>query len=175
MKIGRNMGKDRLKNLLLNADLYCGVFLLLSVLVITSLQVILRYVFSFPLPWPEEVTTNMLVWITFLGGSIVTRREEHIKVAYFVQFLPKRALGWLFLLLDILIACFLIAILVGCFPVFKKLRLILLPATQISINWVFASVPISASIMLLYYLSAIWDQLRRLVRGEEVPLEHRLH
>jgi TRAP-type C4-dicarboxylate transport system permease small subunit len=169
------MRKDHLKDLMLNADLYCGALLLLSVLIITSLQVIVRYVFSSPLPWPEEVTTNMLVWITFLGGSIVTRREEHIKVSYFVEFLPKRILGWLFLLLDILIACFLIAIIVGSFTVFKKLRLILLPATQVSINWVFAAVPISAFIMLIYYLASIWKQIKCIARGEELPVAHRFH
>ncbi len=169
------MNRDQLKALLLNADLCCGVLLLLSVLIIISVQVILRYVFSSPLSWPEEVTTHALVWITFLGGSIVTRREEHIKVTFFVEFLPKKILGWLFLILDILIVCFLIAILIGCVTVFKKLRLMLLPATQISMNWVFASVPICALIMLLYYLSSIWKQFRCLIRGEEVPIDHRLH
>ena len=169
------MNRDQLKALLLRTDLYCAVFLLLSVLIITSVQVILRYVFSSPLSWPEEIATHALVWITFLGGSIVTRREEHIKVTFFVEFLPKKFLGWLFLILDILIACFLIAILIGCIPVFKKLRLLLLPATQISMNWVFAAVPICALIMLLYYLSSMWKQFRRLIRGEEVPIDHRFH
>jgi TRAP-type C4-dicarboxylate transport system permease small subunit len=169
------MNKERFKYLQKNGDLYCSVLLLISVLVITSVQVILRYVFAAPLPWAEEVTTNMLVWITFLGGSIVTRREEHIKVTYFVEFLPKRVLMWLFLILDILIAIFLVAILVGCVSVFKKLRLMLLPATQISMNWVFASVPISAAIMLIYYGFSIQRQIGRLYRGEEVPIEHRLH
>jgi TRAP-type C4-dicarboxylate transport system permease small subunit len=146
-----------------------------SILFVTSLQVILRYVFSAPLPWGEEVTTNLLVWITFLGGGIVTRREAHIKVTYFVEFLPERALGWLFLVMDILIVCFLLAILVGCFPVLMKLRQMLLPALQISMNWVFASVPISAAIMLVYYFFSIKEQLRRLLKGEAVLLDHRFH
>jgi len=169
------MKKRRLKEILLHADLYCGAFLMAAVLTIISFQVILRYFFSSPLPWPEEVTTSLLVWITFLGGSIVTRREEHIKVTYFVEFLPKRVLIWIFLFLDILIIFFLTAILIGCVPVFQKLRLILLPATEISINWVFASVPISAFMMLIYYVSSAWTQVQHILRGTEVPLAHRFH
>jgi TRAP-type C4-dicarboxylate transport system permease small subunit len=156
-------------------DLILSVLLLVSILVITSVQVILRYVFSAPLAWGEEVTTNMLVWITFLGGSIVTRREAHIKVTFFVEFLPKRVLVWLFLMLDILIACFLVAILIGCVPVFNKLKLMLLPALQISMNWVFLSVPLSAAIMLVYYFFSIKTQIRLLIRGEDIPLTHRFH
>ena len=169
------MIRKRLMHVLKNGDLYCSIFLLVTILALTSFQVILRYVFSAPLPWGEEVTTHLLVWITFLGGSIVTRREEHIKVTFFVEYLPQRVLVWLFLVFDILIAGFLIAILVGCISVLQKLKLMLLPALQISMNWVFASVPLSAAIMLIYYGVSIYHQIRRLVRGEDVPLAHRFH
>lgn len=158
-----------------NGDLYCSVFLLVTILTLTSIQVILRYVFSAPLPWGEEVTTHLLVWITFLGGAVVTRREEHIKVTFFVEWCPKKFLVWLFLIMDLMIVGFLVAILIGCIPVFQKLRLMLLPALQISMNWVFASVPISAAIMLLYYGHSIYKQVGSIIRGEEVPLTHRFH
>lgn len=158
-----------------NSDLYLCIFMVLFVLFIISFQVVCRYVFASPLPWPDEVCTNMLVWITFLGACVVTRREQNIKITFFVERLPRRWQGWLFLFLDVLIGIFLFCILLGSVSVFKKLGDILLPVTQISLNWVFLAVPVSACIMLIHLIPSVCRDFMRLVRGEEVLLSRRLH
>ncbi len=59
-----------------------------AVLVIT--QVTLRYVFSAPSPVTEELARLSLIWLTFLGAAVVTRRREMLRVTYFVDKLPRR-------------------------------------------------------------------------------------
>ena len=43
-------------------------------------NVVLRYVFHSPLAWAEELTMYAMVWIVFVGGSIVVRTRGHIAV-----------------------------------------------------------------------------------------------
>lgn len=43
-------------------------------------NVILRYVFLEPLSWAEELTMYLMVWIVFVGGSIVVRTRGHVAV-----------------------------------------------------------------------------------------------
>jgi TRAP-type transport system small permease protein len=58
-----------------------------AVLVIT--QVTLRYVFSAPSPFTEELARLSLIWLTFIGAAVVTRRREMLRVTYFVERLPR--------------------------------------------------------------------------------------
>ena len=74
---------SKLKAFFSELDLYIGIILISTAILTTGLQVVLRYVFNRPLPWPEELCVISLVWITFLGGSLVTRRNKHLTVGVF--------------------------------------------------------------------------------------------
>ncbi|MDD3427877.1 MAG: TRAP transporter small permease subunit [Caldisericia bacterium] len=52
-------------------------FILISNIV---LQVILRYFFGKPLPWGEELSRFLLVWIVFLGAIILDWEEKNLSV-----------------------------------------------------------------------------------------------
>lgn len=43
-------------------------------------NVVLRYVFRMPLPWAEEVSIYLIVWIVFVGGSVAVRTRGHIAI-----------------------------------------------------------------------------------------------
>ena len=49
------------------------------------LQVISRYCFGNPLPWPEEVTMFLMAWMSFLGASVALRQWGHIGVDFFLN------------------------------------------------------------------------------------------
>src|SRR5262245_26388634 len=69
-------------------DRCIDVILVLSMAIIVvalALQVMLRYFFHAPLPWPEELSQFLLVWISFLGMYAAIRRNQHIKI----EWLPK--------------------------------------------------------------------------------------
>lgn len=54
-------------------------------------NVVLRYVFRSPLAWAEELTMYTMVWIVFVGGSIVVRTRGHIAVDVLPLLLPRAA------------------------------------------------------------------------------------
>ena len=55
---------------------------------ITIVQVVTRYGFNHPLTWPEELCTLLLVWMTFVGASLLLKKEQHIEIDFFTKLLP---------------------------------------------------------------------------------------
>jgi len=62
---------------------------------VVIVQVALRYVFNHPLVWTDEAASYFLVWISFLGLTLASRKRIHIGISFIVDRLPaavRRAL-----------------------------------------------------------------------------------
>ncbi len=59
--------------------------LLACAVVLMSLQVVLRFVFSEPQPWAEEINRYCFVWATFLGAAIAVAKGTHIRVTVLID------------------------------------------------------------------------------------------
>ncbi|WP_394704389.1 TRAP transporter small permease [uncultured Cohaesibacter sp.] len=71
--------------------------MLSMVVVVTLLQIVLRYLFNAPLIWSEEFVRFVTVWMTFIGAVVVCYDGRHLNVDVFLQKAPaplKRALHW---------------------------------------------------------------------------------
>jgi len=55
---------------------------------IVFLQFFTRYVLNDSLAWTEEIARYGLMWIVFIGGAMVTRRNSHIAVELLANILP---------------------------------------------------------------------------------------
>ena len=65
--------------------IFCGAL----VLILMS-QVILRYVFSDPLFWAEEISVQILVFITLIGMSLLLKSGDMIAIDIIFGALPKK-------------------------------------------------------------------------------------
>ena len=79
------------KNFLKNIDSHVAVIALSGIILLTGTNVIFRYVFSKPIPWTEEVTLLLFVWLIFLGMATAMKSDTHIGVDYFVEKLSGKA------------------------------------------------------------------------------------
>jgi TRAP-type C4-dicarboxylate transport system permease small subunit len=60
--------------------------------VVVNLGVFSRYLFLAPFVWTEELALFLLVWMVFLAGSLTIRRWENVRVTYFIEKLPHKAM-----------------------------------------------------------------------------------
>ena len=54
------------------------VVMLIAMVIITGMQIVFRVFFT-ALSWSEEATRYLLVWSTFIGGSVVYKAAGHIR------------------------------------------------------------------------------------------------
>ena len=58
--------------------------------IMTFIEVIARFVFSYSFYWAKEYIIFFIIWSTFLGASQVLKKSRHIRLSVFVDLLPKR-------------------------------------------------------------------------------------
>ncbi|MGE5146393.1 MAG: TRAP transporter small permease [Candidatus Eiseniibacteriota bacterium] len=51
-----------------------------ALVLMTALQVVLRFVFAAPLSWIEEVSVLLMSWTTWAGAAVLWLRQAHITV-----------------------------------------------------------------------------------------------
>lgn len=79
------------------SNVFEGLCILLmgAEVVVVGLSVFFRYVLKRPIPGSEEIATLILVWLTFMGGAVATRRKAHLSVNVFARVLPVRVQAWM--------------------------------------------------------------------------------
>jgi len=65
------------------------LFAIILVMTIAGfLQVATRYLLSTPLPWSEELTRYLFVWLTFFGSAAAVKKKAHINMELMLDKLP---------------------------------------------------------------------------------------
>ena len=137
------------------------VALLMTVMVATILlQVFCRFVLGNPLSWSEELARYAFVWITFLGAAVAYRHGGHIVVETVVTLLPRRLQAVLAWVVDALAVVALLVLLVQGFRIVEVNSNVEATMLEIPMSWVYASVPVSAAIMLAYQVERTVRRLR---------------
>lgn len=72
-----------------------------SLAFIVFLQFFTRYVLNDSLAWTEEIARYGLMWITFVGGAIIVRKNSHIAVEVLLNFSPPAAQRALIAVIDL--------------------------------------------------------------------------
>lgn len=71
-------------------DFFCAAAILTTALVL-FVNVTLRYLFSASTSWAEEFIKYLMIWITFVGGSICVRQGAHIRMDFLLGKLSESA------------------------------------------------------------------------------------
>lgn len=73
------------------AMIFFAMFCLVSMVLITFTNVILRYVFNTGLQWGEETTLVLVIWFTFIAMAMGVKLSLHISISI----LPPNLPAWL--------------------------------------------------------------------------------
>ncbi len=143
-------------------DWFIGL-ITVAVVLILFVGVILRYVFSSPLFWAEEVTVLGLIWMTFIGGAILVRQDKNVTITAVYDLLPPRARRFMRLLSDSLVLLMVGVMVYLSWALTKRLAFSTTPAIRLSESW-FGYAMIFGFALMFYYQA---QRVIALFRGRE--------
>lgn len=71
-----------------------GAVLFLIIFACFLLQIVARYVFSWPIGWPDEVITILFVWVVMWGAAFMVPLDRQIRFDLLHEALPRRVGRW---------------------------------------------------------------------------------
>ncbi|WP_412777233.1 TRAP transporter small permease [Thalassospira lucentensis] len=159
---------EKLSTTIANLTSIAARLMLASVAVVLFVQVVLRFGFNFSLPWPEEASRFLMIWVVMLGGSLLVRDEQLVCVDFFDAFWPRRWLGYRNAFFRLLLAGLLAVLLVKGFDsaIFGLRRTS--AALNLSWFWIYLAVPVGAALMLFHMVVLA---LRDIIRGPDEEQE----
>lgn len=134
---------------------FLGVILTLM-LMITFIQVVLRYVFNSPLIWAEEVTLVMLVWFGYLIIAILVKEDNHISLEVFYLKLNRNLRKILDVVKHVLLLGFSILMVYFSVEMVINAQGKYLPASQINRAMLYIPLAVSGILIVLYTSSHLF-------------------
>ena len=143
--------KNALFKLINNLENYLCQFLLVTFVVLLFLQIVLRNIFSYSIPWGDELATYAFVWFAYLGAAYATKMAAHNRVTFQFKFLPRWVETTCAVLTDIIwIGCNAVFIYLSYDFVFNKMNLFWKSQTMgIPMKYFYFILPIAFTAMTL--------------------------
>jgi TRAP-type C4-dicarboxylate transport system permease small subunit len=128
------------------------IFVVALLAVILCAAVFWRYALNNAIPWSEELSKYLMVWLTFLGAPIALRHGSHINIDLLQQLMPPRGRQLFHLVIHLLVVATMVLVLwygisfaqLGARQVASSFRL--------SMLWMYLAVPIGAALVALVAL-----------------------
>jgi TRAP-type C4-dicarboxylate transport system permease small subunit len=141
-------------------ELACGV-LMAAIAAVVFLQVVSRYVFSYPFDWPEEMARYLFIWVALLGAALALKRGAHFSIDALVKRLPAKGRLIVPLFIHAILAAFTLVVAVKGFQLAMRVSEQLSSGMEISMTYPYLSVPVSFAVMFKYIVAAIYSLVKK--------------
>lgn len=138
----------------------CGLILLVFTgLVLYS--VVMRYAFSAPPMWGEELPKLLFIWMIFLGAGFAYFSGQNIRMTALIELFPNRPRRAIELFMHLGVVIMLLGMLWYSAPIIKLTSRSVSYATGLSDGWKFWALPIGAVLLLI---NEAW-RIKRILSG----------
>ena len=146
-----------------------------SLAFIVFLQFFTRYVLNDSLSWTEEIARYGLMWIVFVGGAMVTRRNSHIAVELLSNVMkPGPLRATLLAFVDIVKLAFIALLAFLSITIIDRMSIQRMTVFDLSMSWVYAGVGLGCFLMLFRQIMNVWHNARmRWSRPDDIT--HQIH
>lgn len=128
---------------------------------VVILQVVLRYVFNQPLVWTDEAAAYLLVWVSFFGWAMASRKRIHIGIGVLVDRLPAATRRVLHLFWCVAAIGFALLMLVVGITITRANGDIRMISIDFAIWPVYLAVPVTALFLVAYTLRDLVHIVRK--------------
>ncbi|OGB37580.1 MAG: C4-dicarboxylate ABC transporter permease [Burkholderiales bacterium RIFOXYC2_FULL_59_8] len=147
---------------LAKAEQVLVVILTAGIASIMMSQVVMRYFFSAPIFWAEEISVQLLVFVTLFGLSLLVQRVQLVTIDFLPRALPGRARHALLAVLGLVMLCLLVFVAKLGWEWINRadVRLELGATTQLPRWYNFSALPLAFGVMAFHQFAAILRDLR---------------
>src|SRR6476620_7694809 len=132
-----------------------------SLAFIVFLQFFTRYVLNDRLSWTEEIARYGLMWIVFIGGIMVTRRNTHIAVELLSNVMkPGPARAALLALVDFIKLGFLGLLAFFSWTITERMHMQRMTVFDLPMSYVYGGVAFGCIFMLMRQAINVWRNAR---------------
>ena len=132
-----------------------------SLAFIVFLQFFTRYVLNDSLAWTEEIARYGLMWVTFIGGVMVTRRNSHIAVELLSNVMgPSLLRAVLLAFVDVIKLGFLGLLAYFSVTITERMHMQRMTVFDLPMSYVYAGVGLGCFLMFLRQAQNFWRNAR---------------
>jgi TRAP-type C4-dicarboxylate transport system permease small subunit len=132
-------------------------------ILVVGVQILTRWVLSpvlGSLPWTVNLSGMLLVWVTFLGAAVASRKREHISLDLLVSRLSDGTIRVLTGFRTVIIIVFVSVMIAGAYPLYQANREMSVgalptypPFTQ---GWLYVAAVVGGLLIVVYGLRDLW-------------------
>ena len=132
------------------------VFIIYIILILLMTQVVMRYFLGSPPSWTEELAIMLFTWIVLLFASVGIKNNFHVALDTIPDRMTKLRLCS-DIIVSLLIAGFSLVMIYSGYSYLEETLSQKTAALQIPIAFLYASVPVSGSIILFHCISRLFN------------------
>ncbi len=150
-----------------NIESYICRTLLSIFVILLFVQILSRELFSYSIPWGEEVATYMFVWFVFFGASYAARMAAHNRVTFQFKAFPKKVADYIEAFADLIWVAFNVYFVYLSYDfVFNRMNLFWKSQTTgIPMKYIYMILPIAFALMTIRILQVNYYKL---VKGVDI-------
>ena len=158
-----------LKKLAMNFEAYLCAIAIAVMSVVVFVQVVFRFIVKSSLPWSEELSRYLQVYITFFGTAYGIQTGAHLGIEAFTHLLPKGGRKVLAILVQIvsMLVCTLILKLGVDIVMSQMASGQVSPAMRIPMWVIYGAIPMGMAFCVIRYIVEIYHSVKNFNKPED--------
>lgn len=132
-------------------------------------NVVCRYLLHFSIPWSEEMSRFLQIWVVFIGTALVYQENGHMGLDILVKALPKQVARLIAVIVDCMVLYVTYLIGYGSLELTVQMHGWTTPAAGISFSWKFGIVVFSMALMAIFALIKLYWHIVSLIKNKDLP------
>jgi len=138
------------------------------VTVILFINILYSFIKGSTLPWASEISQYIMVWVIFIGASILMRATEHVTMSLITRFISKKAVLYLDIFIYTVVSVFLFYLAyIGwnmTVDVYETGQSMV--TVNFTMAWVYLSFPVGVLLMAINALKVVVIKSSKAIGGE---------
>jgi TRAP-type transport system small permease protein len=139
-----------------------AIALFIAILVLVNFQILCRFVLSISVPWTEEVSRLIFIWLAYLGAAIGLREGTLIVIDTLPQVIGPGPRRWLSIAVRAVSLVVIVFLFAASIPLVRSVWPTTLATVDwISNGWAYLAFTVSFALMAIYAVAPMFRPLAK--------------